>query len=479
MSLAEIQHIHIVGIKGVANANLAIILKQMGKSVTGSDVKEKFITETSLLENNIKVYTDFSADNLSPEIQLVVFTGAHGGRENVEVQTARKRNLKIQSQAELVGELTSLFNQTLAVCGCHGKTTTSSLLAQALIELKAKPSYLIGTANFGSYPAGKYNDKEYFVLEADEYGIDPPRDLRPKFSSLRPSYTICTNIDYDHPDVYPSLEATKDAFKTFFHNTLNQQKKNSLILNADDVNVKDTIRDFPRDQYVTYGYDDSANLRIQSGKHTSDLSTFKLTWNGEDLGEFTTKFFGEKLIANVAGVVLLLLVMGFKTEEIKAAVATFDGAKRRFEHITAIGDFDLYDDYAHHPAEISATIQAAQSKFPGRRIILIFQPHTYSRTASLKSEFVTELDKADLSLILPIFASARESNDQVTVQAVDLEELSKNKHTIAVDSPKDLKSILATSLQPGDVIFTLGAGDVYKLKNDIIEVCQALTSRLS
>src|SRR3989338_1660610 len=240
--IIQAKKIFFLGIKGVAMTNLAVIFKKLGKDVTGSDLSEEFITDSILRNFGITFQLDFDPKKLPNNIDLVVYSAAHQGDRNPQVIEAKKRGIKIRSQAEILGELIKKFNLKVAVCGSHGKTTTSSILSYALIKLGAKPSYLVGAPMFNSYPGGDFNSRDYFVIEADEYGVNPPYDLTPKFHFLNPDYILCTNIDYDHPDVYPDINSTKAAFLKFFNS-----KK--LILCLDDEPTTQLINQLSQNQF--------------------------------------------------------------------------------------------------------------------------------------------------------------------------------------------------------------------------------------
>jgi len=462
--LKTAKNIFIIGIKGVAMANLAIIFKKMGKSVTGSDVSEEFITDELLKENNIKYTIGFSSHDLPKNTDLIIYSAAHGGTNNPQAVEAKKQGISVISQAQILSELIKQFQTTIAVCGCHGKTTTASLLAYSLIKLGVKPSYLVGSSKFNNYWGGDYQDKKYFVIEADEYGVNPPTDKTPKFHVLKPNYIICTNIDFDHPDVYKNLKETKLAFFKFFQ-SIDKSKQHNLILCGDDLNMYRSIDKSIQDQYVIYGFNKNLDYQINNVKTDENGSSFELSG-----GLFHTSLFGEKNISNVAGVITCLLQLGFTIEQIKKAIAGFIGAKRRFEQVYYGNNIYLYDDYAHHPKEIEATIEAAGEKFPKRRLIVIFQPHTYSRTQALLKDFAKSLSLADEVFILPIFPSARENSDNFNVSSKDIVKNGNKNKLVAVDDHVQLINRLYIEIKKGDVIFTMGAGDVYKLKNEIIHL---------
>jgi UDP-N-acetylmuramate--alanine ligase len=472
-------NIFIVGIKGVAMANLAVILKKMGKNVIGSDVSEEFITDDLLKKNNLHFSVGFKAVDLPKKTELIVYSAAHGGINNPQVVEAKRRNILALSQTELLGQIMSQFKNKIAVCGCHGKTTTTSLLAYSLIKLKVKPSYLVGSPNFDGYDGADYNTTlgaGYFVIEADEYGVDPPRDKTPKFLFLKPNYILCPNIDFDHPDVFKNLKDTVKAFMKFFNVSINQLIDTKLFLCADDQNLIAISRGINHFRCSTYGYSNSADLKIIHPNITEVNSSFDLIFKKKFLGQFTIPLFGKKNISNAAGVVLILLSLGFSAKKIKEAIEGFSGAKRRFEKIDFINDIYLFDDYGHHPAEIKATIQATQLRFSQRRLVVIFQPHTFSRTWALKRDFALSLSLADLSIVCDIFPSARERKEDFKISSLDIEKeaRNKNKNNVIYVPKKKLLNFLKKNLKKGDAIFTMGAGDVYKLKDDIIEIIKKI-----
>jgi UDP-N-acetylmuramate--L-alanine ligase/UDP-N-acetylenolpyruvoylglucosamine reductase len=443
-----------LGIKGVAMANLAVILKKMGKDVYGCDIEEEFITDKLLSDNKISWKTGFKFDAVPKEVDLIVYSAAHGGTNNPLIVEAKKKGVEVISQAKLLGEIILQFERKIAVCGCHGKTTTASLLVYALNKLKQNPSYLVGVPFFTGYQGGDFKNKKYFVVEADEYGVNPPIDKTPKFNLLDPDSIIATNIDFDHPDVYQDINETKEAFRKFFGS-----KK--IIANIDDNNLAQSIRGL---NATTYGESEGADFQIINSEINENESAFEI----KGVGKFQISLFGRHNIHNATAVIVELLELGFKAPEINKAIHGFTGAERRFEKIYFANDIFLFDDYAHHPAEISATINGAKERFKNRRIIVIFQPHTYSRTNSLMKEFSESLSKADIGLILPIFASARENSGSFKISSKDITRGFSNLQYVKSD--KELKKTLSNILKSGDVIFTMGAGDVYKLKEMIIKL---------
>ncbi|PIQ72980.1 hypothetical protein COV86_00135 [Candidatus Roizmanbacteria bacterium CG11_big_fil_rev_8_21_14_0_20_35_14] len=469
--LKQAENIFFVGIKGVAMANLALILKKMGKKVYGTDVKEEFITDKLLNDNKISWKIGFNSNNLLKNIDLIVYSAAHGGLNNPLVVEAKKRKISIISQAQLLGELMSDFKIKIAVAGCHGKTTTSSLLSYALDKLKVKPSYIVGVPFFSEHQGGNLQGKKYFIVEADEYGINPPIDKTPKFFKLNPDWIICVNIDFDHPDVYKDIEETKKAFLEFFDNR-------KLIVNIDNKNLLQCFlpagrqgKTLKSENITTYGFSNNAHYQIINWEINEEGSKFKIKSNndsGQARMTFFISLFGKHNISNATAVIVQLIKLGHKVEEIKGAIVGFKGAERRFELIYKKNDIYLFDDYAHHPNEIKATIESAKARFKDRRIIVIFQPHTYSRTNFLLKEFKDSLSLADIGFVMPIFASARENKNQFKVNSKDIV---KNKANLFfVESDDQLINRLDKVVKKGDVVFTMGAGNVYKLKNKLIKM---------
>lgn len=450
--LNQFKNVFFLGIKGVAMANLAVFLKKMGKNVYGVDVEEEFITDKLLLKYNILYQNNFN--DLPENIDLFVYSAAHQGLNNPLTKEAKKRLITIISQAELLVEIMKNFQNKIAVSGCHGKTTTSSLLSYALLKLNQKPSYIVGVPFFGDYQGGDYQEKKYFIVEADEYGINPPIDKTPKFLKLNPDWIICTNIDFDHPDVYKDIKDTKSAFLKFF-----QSKK--LIVNIDDENIKEVIGRIKNNHNIyTYGFSDKADYQILDWQVNEDGSKFTI----KNLGEFKIDLFGKHNILNATAVIIQLLKLGFDVDKVKESLKGFVGAKRRMELVFK-GDFYIVDDYAHHPQEIKATLEAARERFKNKRLIVIFQPHTYSRTMSLLNDFKESLEVADIGFVLPIFASARENKGNFNVSSKDI--VSNSKKLFYCENEDQLLKNLEKILKKNDVVFTMGAGDIYKIKYQI------------
>jgi len=440
MKIDNYKHLHFVGIKGVGMTALALCAQDLGIKVTGSDTQEVFVTDAILKERKIDWKVGFSIDNLENKPDLVITTGAHGGLENPEVLAAKNLGIPVLTQAEALGEI-SKDKVTVAVCGVGGKTTTSALIAHILSFSGLNPSWAIGVGKIFplGYP-GKY-DKEgkLFVCEADEFVNSPGIDNTPKFLFLTPRIVVVTNIEHDHPDVYPTLSDTKKAYLDFFRKI---PKDGLLVANGNDKNIKDVIK----------------NL-------SCPIVTFSLS------DKIETSLPGEYNQRNIAAAIAVADYLKIPREVTIKAIKTFKGTQRRFERVGATKEGAIIiDDYAHHPNEIKAVLKATKELYPDNRIIAVFQPHTYSRTKVLFSDFAKAFIHADIACFMDIYASAREKKDEsVSSKNLAKETKKDNKKSYYIGGHDGAIKWLKNHLKKGDVLLTLGAGDIFyineKLKN--------------
>lgn len=465
--------IFFLGIKGVAMANLALIYKKKGISVSGWDTEEEFITDKNLIEAGICVFTNRNF-NISNNIDIVVYSAAHGGINNPIIKDAVKKGIKAISQSELISQLLMDFETTIGVSGCHGKTTTSGLLSFVLSKLSTETAHLVGVSGFNNLTGGYYSGKKYFTYEADEYAVDPPRDKTPKFHIACPQKAIVTNIDFDHPDVFDDILQVEKAYFKFMSSVL-LKKSPTLVLNGDDFFIKSFAMKNKDKNIILYGKDLSHDVIYYDVEYQRDSTKFKISSRRFNLDNesISLKIFGEKNVSNATAVICMLLELGFKIDDIRLEIKQYTGPARRMELLFEFQDTYLFDDYAHHPQEIEATISAMKNRFPDKRIIAIFQPHTYSRTASLIYEFGNSLARADYAFILPIFASAREKEHNFNISSFDIVK-SSNKagynNVQAYENMTLLINDLNNVLNRGDVVLLMGAGDVYKLSSQVISL---------
>ncbi|MBI4096264.1 MAG: UDP-N-acetylmuramate--L-alanine ligase [Candidatus Levybacteria bacterium] len=450
----KVKSIHFVGIKGVGMTPLAIIAKEAGIEVSGSDISDEFITDEALKKTEIIPLVGFSKDHIkSPD--LIIATGAHGGFNNVEVLEARRKNIKVLTQGEAVGVFMdgAIFGRKftgISVTGTHGKTTTTAMIATILKISEEDPSFLMGTANAASLGApGHYGKGVYFVAEADEYMTEPVYDKTIKHMWQHPKIAVITNIEFDHPDAYSSLDDTREKFLAF----ANQLPHDGILITCgDDPQVKKLLSEF-KGRKITYG------SAMQNDYVVSDVL------KGVELSVL-----GEHNRLNATAAFIVGLEVGLSREQIKNGLVGFKGSKRRSEFVGTLSSGALvFDDYAHHPTEIKKTLKAFREKFPRSRIVCIFQPHTYSRTKSLFEQFITAFDEVNAVILTNIYSSLREKPD-LTVSMQNLTEKIKTRGKEAIflpALPDVIKYVNNQVFGSNTVIITMGAGDVYKISEGL------------
>ncbi len=465
------KHFHFVGIKGVGMTPLAIIAKEAGFTVTGSDIDQEFITDAVLKKAGIAPLVGFSKDHIDKP-NIVITTGAHGGFDNVEVKEALSKNIKVLTAGEAVGEFMKgdLFGKKfegISIAGTHGKTTTSAMIATILKESNFDPTYVIGTGDVSSLGApGHFGRGKYFVAEADEYASEPQYDKTPRFLWQHPSIAIVTNIEYDHPDIYSSIDDIRNVFLQF----ANQLPENGvLIACGDDNQVKKMLKEY-RKKSVTYGFNPYNNYVLERVHISGEQTFFWVKAYGTPLGEFVIRVVGEHNALNALAAIIASLEIGVPIEKIKKGILAFQGSKRRMEFIGNLTTgAKVYDDYAHHPTEINKTLGAVRKKYPNKKIICIFQPHTYSRTKMLFNDFLRVFENVDTVILTDIYASLREQYDP-TVSSKILTEAMKNHHKEVVYLPgitDVVKYIDEKRFRSDTVLITMGAGDIYTIHSKL------------
>jgi len=406
MQLKDIKKIHFTGIKGVGMAALALLANDLKIKITGSDTAESFTTEETLKKAGIKYWHKFSSDYIKKiKPDLLVYTGAHYNKE--EVIAARKLKIPTLSHGEALGFFMK-NKKAISVCGVGGKTTTSALIATVLTHANFRPSFAVGVADIPCLKTPARYDKkgDWFVAEADEY-VYSPHDKTPKLFAQNPEIAVLTNLAFDHPDVYPTFSKTKKTFKKFLEKV---PKKGLFITYLDNPNNQKVLKELSIPK-VTYGFSPQADWQLTRFHQSEGKTFFSITFQDIDFGEFILNVPGRFNALNATATIVVAHFLGIDMRKIKQGLEFFSGTKRRFEKISQIKSTLLYDDYAHHPLEIKATLKAAKGFFFGKKIIAIFQPHTYSRTKALFTDFTKSFEDADLAIITDIYASAREKED--------------------------------------------------------------------
>lgn len=465
-------HYYLVGIKGVAMTSLAQILLDAHCAVSGCDTAEDFVTKKQLDSTHIQVDIGFSHP-VPAGIDCVIYTAAHQGIENPVVQNAVQQGIPIFSQAEA---LAAFFNdkQGIAVCGVGGKSTTAAMITWILEKTGKSPSFSVGVGEIkGLDHTGCWNtSSQYFVAEADEYASNPTEmkkgaPLVPRFQFLTPTYIVCTNIAYDHPDVYSSIEQTRQVFTRFFE----QLKPNGVLFCSEKTRAELQLNRADI-QFITCGAEDSADYQysITSPEAYAAPQVHIHDRKNNQSQQLQMLVPGPHNVMNATYAIATCAALGITIAESCKALASFASTKRRFEFMGEKNGVLFYDDYAHHPSEIAMVIATLKKWFPGKRGVIAFQSHTFSRTKQLFSEFVEVLSQADEVVMIDIFASAREAFDE-TVSSDSLcaalhekapQLAVKNVHTL-----ENLAEFLTHSVSGGSVCVTVGAGDIYKVHDSL------------
>lgn len=430
-----------VGIKGTGMSSLALILKDKGCKVAGSDIDKYTFTQRGLEQAGIEVLP-FSAQNIKEGMTIV--KGNAFGEDHEEIKRAKELGLKVQTYPETV-EMLVTETTSIGVAGAHGKTSTSGLLAHVLSGV-APTSFLVGDGT------GKgISTSRFFVFEADEY--------RRHFVAYHPDYTIMTNIDFDHPDYFTGIDDVCDAFETLARNT-----KKGIFAYGEDKHLRKLKYDVPVHFYGTEADDE---FRAENIKRTTKGSTFDVYHFDEFVGSYQIPMFGEHNVLNSLAVIAVAYFEKVDQDEIKRELLTFKGVKRRFSE-KRVADMVIIDDYAHHPAEIKATLDAARQQYPDKKIIAVFQPHTFSRTIALMDEFAASLNLADKVFLTEIFSSIREKDGKVSAKDLGAK-ITKGGAILSMDNMSPLLDF------HDDVVVFMGAGDITKYEH----VYEELLSNLS
>ncbi|WP_294602873.1 UDP-N-acetylmuramate--L-alanine ligase [uncultured Lactobacillus sp.] len=425
------KQIWFIGIKGTGMASLALVLNDLGFHVAGSDIKKYTFTQEPLAKAGIKV-AEFSANNIKDSGQVIVKGNAFKD-DNVEVKTCEEKKIAWQSYPDTVEEIIKMHT-SIGVSGTHGKTSTTGLLAHVLGEA-APTSYLIGDGE------GKgVKGSRFFVYEADEY--------RRHFLAYHPDYQIMTNIDFDHPDYFKDQADYTSAFQT----AANQTQKGLFVWGGND-RLRQLHSVIPK---YTYGFEENDDFQAVDVNRNTIGSSFTVLKHGQKIGKFTIHLFGDHNILNATAVIAVAYTENIPLADIQKGLLTYQGAKRRFSE-KDFKDINIIDDYAHHPTEMRATIQAARQRFPHKCLVVVFQPHTFSRTKKYAQDFVEILSSVDKAYITPIYASAREASGDISSN--DLVAKIPGSEVIDLDNISDLTQ------NKDSVIVFMGAGDIQKYED--------------
>lgn len=454
MELSGFKKVYIVGIEGAGTSGLAQIYHNLGFDVSGSDNGDHFYYDV-LKDKGIKVFQKFDASNVPGDIDFAVHSSAFKD-DNPEIAEIKRRGIPLYTYSQALGEF---FNQHvgISVCGSHGKTTTTAMLASVLKAAGVDTSALVGSRVLGWNSNVLLGGGEYFVLESDEY--------QNKLQYYEPWAAILTSVDWDHPDFFPDFEVYKKAFKDF---VAKLSKTGFLVVWGDSISTLE-VAEAATSDVLTYGFGEDNTYRIVlDEKSNGEKQRFEVFFNESSLGIFETPLTGKHNILNSCSVIAMCHRMQLDLEKVRKALADFSGTARRFEKIGIRNGALLIDDYAHHPDEIKVTLAGAREKFQDKNVIVVFHPHSFTRTKALLHEFAQSFDDADKVIVIDIYGSAREAEGDVSsedlVKLINKYSFGKAEHIPTINEAIEF---FKDKLDGNDVLITMGAGDVWKVADKL------------
>ena len=451
--ILEKKNIHFVGVGGIGMSGLALILLKMGYNVSGSDLESNNLTER-LGKMGGKMFIGHDTRHLPPEAEVLVYSSSVNDK-NAEIIEARKRNIAIVKRAQVLAEILNK-KKGIAVTGTHGKTTTTSLISVMLENCSLCPTVIIGGEVDLFNGNAKFGKGKYVVAEADESDGS--------FLYLKPLYSVITNIEMEHVDYYKTIDDAINAYSAFANNL---KKTGTLFYNCEDENIKKMLTRF-NGEGETFGFSKGADIYPYDIRLNEFCSSFQSVYKNEILGRVFLKVPGKHNILNSLAAILVGLKLGLKFESITNSIADFSGTKRRFHLRADVDGVMLIDDYAHHPTEIRAVLDACRN-WKDRRLIVVFQPHRYTRTRFLADEFGRCFKGADKLILTDIYAASEDPIEGVSVKNIydrvkkyGIDDVTMmNKETIA-------EHVMALKKR-GDMILVLGAGDIKEVTNELSE----------
>lgn len=442
-------HIHFIGIGGISMSGLAEILLEKDFTISGSDAKESDLTRT-LAAKGAAIFYGQSAGNITAGIDLVVYTAAIHP-DNPEFAAAKTKGIPMLSRAELLGQIMDNYEKSIAIAGTHGKTTTTSMFGEILLAAKADPTITVG----GILPSIGGNlrvgSSSVFVSEACEYTNS--------FLNFRPKYSVVLNIEAEHLDFFRDLDDIRHSFRRFISNTL---PDGATIINGEIAGIDELTAGLPQ-QIITYGFEPCFDF------YATDLTyddkacpSFTVMHQDSRIADIRLSVPGRHNASNALAAIASASAMGIDMEAVVKGLNSFSGTNRRFQYKGCVDGVTIIDDYAHHPTEIRATLTAAQN-YPHKRLVLVFQPHTYSRTKAFLDDFAEVLSMADMVVLADIYA-AREQNT-FGVSAKDILSRLKKKGTEAFYFPsfEEIEKFLLKNCVHDDLLITMGAGNVVEI----------------
>ena len=448
-------HVHFIGIGGISMSGLAEILLSRKFPVSGSDSHESALTDQLAAQGAVVHYPQM-AENITDDIDVVVYTAAIHP-DNPEFRAAQEKNLPMLTRAQLLGEIMRNYKEAINVSGTHGKTTTTSMITEILLEAHKDPTVSVGGMLKDIGGNIRVGGQETFVVEACEYTNS--------FLSFFPTIEVILNVEADHLDFFKDIDDIRHSFKLFAE----KLPEDGLLVINKDIKHSEYFTQALKCRVVTFGHEKDADYTANFISYDKFAHpSYTLFYKGEELTRVELGVTGEHNIYNSLAAVAVARSLDIPMEVILRGLKRFTGTDRRFQKKGSVNGFTIIDDYAHHPQEIAATIEAAK-KYPHRKLWIVFQPHTYSRTAALLDDFAGALSQADEIVLADIYA-AREKNT-IGISSDDLRKhmLEQNTNVYYIPKFEDIEDFLLQHVEEGDVLITMGAGDIYKVGDDLLK----------
>jgi len=454
----KIKHIHLIGIGGISMSGIAELLLNLGYRVSGSDIKGSAASDR-ISDLGGRVFIGHSEKNIE-SADVVVYSSAVS-LDNPEISAASENYIPVIPRAEMLAELMRL-KYGVAIAGAHGKTTTTSMVASILTAGDLDPTVLIGgRLDIWGGSNAKLGMGDILVAESDESDGS--------FMALSPTIAVVTNIDREHIEHYGDMDSLREAFVSFINKI---PFYGTAILCLDNEEIQNIIPRLKK-RYITYGLTSQADLRAKDIIMNSSSSDFEIINQGESLGRVTVGMPGNHSVLNALAAVAVGLELNIELKDIKKGLADLGGLARRFQRKGQKNDVLVIDDYGHHPTEIMACLETAREVWPEDRLVVVFQPHRYSRTQELYDRFVISFNHSDILIIAPIYPAGERA-----IEGVDSRWLHKgikehgHKEVHLAENHDHILSLLMETVKPGDKVITLGAGDIYKVGESLLKVMQ-------
>lgn len=445
----EQKHIYFMGIGGIGMSGIAEILLDFGYQISGSDIKVSNVTER-LQKKGAVIYIGQKAENITADIDIVVRSSAIR-HNNPELVRAKELGIEILHRSQMLALLME-DKRAICVAGAHGKTTTSSMIALMLELADQNPTIVVGgeISQIGSN--AKSGKSDILVAEADESDGS--------FLNLLPWMAVITNVEEDHLDHYKNLEEIRGAFIAFVQKT---GKNGVAVLNFDCAETRDIAALAPG-KVISYGFADDAQIQGRNWRYVQDKNTVDVYWQGRLLGALELQVPGKHNISNGLAAIAAGLELGMSFTDIAVGLAQFGGARRRFQLLGRVQDIQIIDDYAHHPTEIAATLQAARGVHQGR-LVAVFQPHRYSRTKFLADKFAASFQLADEVILTDVYAAGEDLSEGAESQVI----LDCMQQSAQIVHRERLNAFLLEFVKPGDLVLMMGAGNIWQNSMQLVE----------